>query len=194
VVRNPSTCDEFANGDTFLDTTVARYTGAAPALPAGWRVQACMPVALTIVADDYPGEVSWRLLQTSQSSGATSLLAQGYRSTSYASVCVNIGDTLTLEMRDSAGDGLCCGYGSGYYELRVGGVLMASGAEYGAVEQTSFTWQWRAPLASQASATLRGRVVVPARAPSATSSVLFTSYNDIGSSVGGVSVSFTSGC
>jgi hypothetical protein len=153
-----------------------------------------MPVALTIVADDYPGEVSWRLLQTSQSGGSTSVLALGYRSTTYASVCVNVGDTLTLEMRDSAGDGLCCGYGSGYYELRVGDVLMASGAEYGAVEQTSFTWQWRVPLESQASATLNGRVVVPARAPSATSSVLFTSYNDIGSSVGGVSVSYSSRC
>ena len=39
--------------------------------------------------------------------------------------------TYRLSILDSARDGLCCGYGQGRYEFRVGTVVLASGASFG---------------------------------------------------------------
>jgi hypothetical protein len=43
-----------------------------------------------------------------------------------------------LTVYDSWGDGICCGYGEGNYELTVAGEVVASGASFGSEEITEF--------------------------------------------------------
>ena len=47
------------------------------------------------------------------------------------------GSDYLFKMKDSFGDGLCCQWGAGYYEVYVDGELLANGAEFSSNETTS---------------------------------------------------------
>merc|ERR1711976_58179 len=52
-------------------------------------------------------------------------------------VCLTDG-TYTFTINDSFGDGICCGYGSGDYQLISGGEVEASGGSFGRSESHIF--------------------------------------------------------
>ncbi len=94
---------------------------------------------LTLVFDRYPGETSWEITDESGD-----VVASG---SSYGSQ--SKGSTLTIDieleetcydftMNDSYGDGMCCRYGEGSYELTYDGTVLASGGEFDDSETTSF--------------------------------------------------------
>ncbi len=87
-------------------------------------------VIVRIVPDNYPQETSW-LLRTQ----AGDTLATGLANSD--TLCVPNNTCLVFTIRDSYGDGICCTYGNGLYQVRVNGVLQASGGQFG-FQETKF--------------------------------------------------------
>jgi len=86
---------------------------------------------IVINPDNYPGEVSWDLVDD-----AGNTIASG--ASSGAAVCTDAA-CYTFTMYDSFGDGICCSYGNGSYSVTDGnGLVLASGGDYGSSESTSF--------------------------------------------------------
>jgi hypothetical protein len=102
-------------------------------------------ISVNVLTDDYPGETSWSIFDAA---GNEILTGGGYsqQGTNYSTVvCVPFG-CMDFVIYDSYGDGICCGYGQGFYEV-VGsaGEIFASGGQFGSDETTNFCLQ-SAPL------------------------------------------------
>jgi endonuclease I len=97
----------------------------------------CSAGTFSITTDNYGSETSWSIVNSSSS---TLNSGSGYSSsTSYSeNVCLDDGDYV-FTIDDSYGDGICCSYGSGSYNLVVAGNNVASGGNFGTSESTSFT-------------------------------------------------------
>ena len=94
-------------------------------------------VTWTILTDNYPGETTWTV---SDASGATvwSGGPYGASGTTYSeTTCLSTG-CYTLTVNDSYGDGICCGFGQGNFELSSGGEVLAAGGEFGATVSLDF--------------------------------------------------------
>lgn len=71
-------------------------------------------LTVSITADDYPYETEWTVLNMTDSQDADYILS-GYAS---AGSSVSIGDGVyEFSIVDHYGDGICCDYGAGFYEL-----------------------------------------------------------------------------
>ncbi|MFT5263690.1 MAG: hypothetical protein ACI8YQ_002434, partial [Polaribacter sp.] len=97
-------------------------------------------VTMTILLDDYPEETTWTLVDangvTVASGGPYGSFPDG--ATVEEVICLEDG-CYDYTIFDSAGDGLCCGYGEGNYQLTdPDGNVLASGAEFGSEETTNF--------------------------------------------------------
>lgn len=84
-------------------------------------------VIIHIVPDNYPQETSW-LLQNQ----AGDTLATGLANSD--TLCVPNNSCLVFTIKDSYGDGICCAYGNGSYQVRVNGTVQASGGNFGFIE------------------------------------------------------------
>ena len=95
---------------------------------------------LTIVLDNYPEETSWAIVDENgnvvEQGGTYGNLADG--STVIENLCLADG-CYTFTINDSFGDGICCGFGSGSYELvNQENVVIASGGAFTTSESTDF--------------------------------------------------------
>ncbi len=99
-------------------------------------------VTLDILFDNYPGETSWDIRNAGGTivAGHGAYTGQGAMSRVSEDLFLPDG-TYTLTVNDSAGDGMCCGqFGDGSFALlNANGVVLVSGATFGAVRQGSFT-------------------------------------------------------
>jgi|GEM_PF-289527 len=88
------------------------------------------PLDITIVPDDYPNETTWNLFANGLE------IAQG----TYLSetVCVDSSACMHLDIHDSYGDGICCGYGLGSYVITLNGNQVASGGQFASLASHSF--------------------------------------------------------
>jgi len=113
-----------------------------PAPPMPPPMAPSSPVSITVFTDSYPLETTWTV---------SDLLPPPFR-TEYGSggpyVESLTESTHTLELpagsylfriEDAASDGLCCRFGRGRYSVEVNGMRVATGAEFGASEETRFT-------------------------------------------------------
>ena len=99
-------------------------------------------VTIKILTDRYGEETSWSLKDSNGNTLATQAVwlnsgGVGYLSdfTAYEhKLCVPEG-TLTFDIRDSWGDGCCCKYGKGKYEIEYDGELVHSGGEFDYFEE-----------------------------------------------------------
>ena len=95
---------------------------------------------ITLLTDQYGEETSWSLKDSEGAFLATHAALLGGNgdlsdSTEYElSLCVPEG-TLTFVIRDSFGDGICCNYGTGSYELFYDGELMHEGGKFDSFEE-----------------------------------------------------------
>jgi V8-like Glu-specific endopeptidase len=90
-------------------------------------------VVLTLVLDNYASETSWTL---KNASGATVASGGGYstnNSTVTETFCLPDG-CYDFTINDSYGDGICCTYGNGSYDLSSGGTSLASGGQFASTE------------------------------------------------------------
>ena len=92
---------------------------------------------LNIKTDEYGSETSWSLLN--YTTGDVIYNGNGYDSNLNYTIlyCLEAGNYEFI-MKDNAGDGMCCGYGNGYYKLFLNEYLMKSGGEFGYQEKISF--------------------------------------------------------
>ncbi len=129
---NPTCSDGIQNGqETGIDC------GGPDCHPCN---QSCTNVTISITLDNYPGETSWELLDSSGivvASGGT-YQNEPNGSTVNAVSCLEDG-CYTFSIKDSYGDGICCRYGSGSYSVTdEDGTILASGGDFGSVENTNF--------------------------------------------------------
>ena len=96
----------------------------APSVASAQCISPQVEVQLTILPDEYPGEISWSI------NNGTSVIASG--GAAGDTFCVNPGTCLNFTISDAAGDGICCSSGQGSYTLKLNGVLISSGGNYGA--------------------------------------------------------------
>lgn len=89
-------------------------------------------VMITIIQDNYPQETHWSLRN-----GVTNALIDTGNVIG-DTICVAANNCLRFTIFDQAGDGLCCGYGNGSYTVKVNGVVVASGGQFGASETSYF--------------------------------------------------------
>jgi Lysyl oxidase/Secretion system C-terminal sorting domain len=80
-------------------------------------------VVVLIQPDNYPGETSWDLrdlngniISSGDSIGDT--------------VCIPTGSCLIFRIQDTYGDGICCGFGNGFYAVYVNGAVQAAGGQF----------------------------------------------------------------
>jgi endonuclease I len=97
----------------------------------------CSSGSLSLTTDNYGSETSWVI---TDSASSTVFSGSGYSSnTAYSEdVCLDDGDYV-FTINDAYGDGICCSYGSGAYNLIVAGNSVASGGSFASSESTSFT-------------------------------------------------------
>ena len=95
---------------------------------------------ITIITDYYPGETSWNL---STSAGQTiASIAEGSLTggtTFYSWEYELQPDDYVFTIYDAWGDGICCGYGQGEYNLYLDDELIASGGSFGQSETVEFS-------------------------------------------------------
>lgn len=117
---------------TLRTLTILFFAFIACAKPA---VAACSPgesnVVVTIFTDAYGYETSWAL----RDAAGNILLSGG--SPSYSnntlykdSVCIPNGTCVVFTIYDAFGDGMCCAYGNGYYNVTLNSVTVASGGSF----------------------------------------------------------------
>jgi hypothetical protein len=97
-----------------------------------------MDVEVSIKTDEYPGETTWTL---SDSCGTGRTLSGGpySQANSLISVkeCLPAGKYV-FTINDAEGDGLCCGFGTGWYNVVVNGVTTYAGGLFGGSETKTF--------------------------------------------------------
>ena len=118
------------------DSTACNFDPSA-ILDDGSCITEGLGFSLTILTDNYPGEITWDL---ADSTGAIVASGGPYvdpETLLVENFCAGEG-CYTLTMYDSFGDGICCAYGAGNYDLTIDGTTVASGGDYGASESTTF--------------------------------------------------------
>jgi hypothetical protein len=118
----PTSCETFSYGEV-EDYSVNIIDGGP----------SCANVTVTIVLDNYPEETSWNI----KNSGGTTVASGGPYgsspdgSTITQTVCLPVGCNYTFTINDSYGDGICCSFGNGSYNVKnAAGVTLFSGASF----------------------------------------------------------------
>ena len=93
-------------------------------------------VIFNLTTDDYASETSWEF-----KNGAGTILYSGNsyaNNTSYTETFdVDPDECYTFTIEDTIGDGICCGYGTGFYELTTStGTIIFAGGEFASIENT----------------------------------------------------------
>ncbi|MFA0964448.1 S8 family serine peptidase [Roseivirga sp. BDSF3-8] len=121
-------------GSGMLDAYASLTGVAAPPPPCTESVD---DVTLTLVTDNYGSETSWTL---KNASGTTVASGSGYaNNTTYTEVFSGLEGEHTFTITDSYGDGICCSYGSGSYNLTDSqNTVIVSGGAFGSSQSTKF--------------------------------------------------------
>ncbi len=93
-------------------------------------------LVLALETDDYGSETSWSLTDTS---GVQIFSGSGYSSNTLYEITMDclIDSCYTFTINDSYGDGICCGFGSGYYHItNVEGDTLVSGGAFNYTESS----------------------------------------------------------
>ena len=99
-----------------------------------------VPIFLELLTDNYPRETTWELTNE-----AGDILYAGGPYNDIATLyveefCLDSTQCYTLTMFDAIGDGICCGFGEGNYQVvdAFGNVLLSSTGEFGSIESNDF--------------------------------------------------------
>lgn len=99
-----------------------------------------VPFTIEILTDDYPGETSWDLVHIDPDTIVSSIVTGDLSETGslYTWDIELAAGAYIFTIYDSFGDGICCGYGDGYYRLILNGSEIATGGEFSASESVTF--------------------------------------------------------
>jgi hypothetical protein len=90
-------------------------------------------ITLLINADDYAGETSWKLLDDSNEIISTGALSSSDSNEVYTEeICVDYTSCISLYFYDSYGDGICCSYGEGNFQIldASGNTILTNNGEF----------------------------------------------------------------
>ncbi len=120
-------------------STLASSQGCTPPGGGGGGGGGCSEnsVAISITLDNYPGETTWQITNASNTVVASGGPYSTAGATVTASACLPDG-CYTFTINDSYGDGICCSYGNGSYNVTVNGTSVASGGSFTTSESSSF--------------------------------------------------------
>ncbi len=91
---------------------------------------------LTLITDNYGSETTWTL---TDASGATVGSGGPYaNNTTITEVFCLADGCYDFTINDSYGDGICCSYGTGSYEITANGAVQVSGGEFASSETKNF--------------------------------------------------------
>ena len=92
--------------------------------------------------DSYPQDISWFLKdETLDSILIVDSLNYGGNTTITQNFTVRDGHCYTFKVRDSAGDGICCAAGQGFYSLKIGNLEILRDADFAFESGTKFEFQ-----------------------------------------------------
>jgi len=99
----------------------------------------CIDTQFTLNFDDYPEETSWEIKNSSGNTvdSGGPYPTQGDGSTLNINLCLPAA-CYTLTVNDTFGDGMCCTYGNGSYQLSSASGILASGDSFGLSENKNF--------------------------------------------------------
>ncbi|MGB4961034.1 MAG: M12 family metallo-peptidase, partial [Saprospiraceae bacterium] len=94
-------------------------------------------LSLEIRTDSYPNETTWDI----RNSAGSVVYAGGPYSTpntlNTLALCLPSG-CYTFNIKDAYGDGICCGYGNGYFNIKQGASTLTTGGQFGTSDVKSF--------------------------------------------------------
>ena len=100
-------------------------------------------IIITITQDQYGDETTWAL---TDAVGDTIILGGPYTKlgasgtvTHVIDTCVVLGEEINFIIKDSYGDGICAGYGDGWYSVEMFDFVFAQGCAFGKKDSTTFT-------------------------------------------------------
>jgi len=97
---------------------------------------------LSVRFDNFPNDISWALID--ETDGLTILADSNYILSNtlinQRFTAVN-GHCYSFKIEDAYGDGLCCGSGQGYYELKIGNLRILRETEFGFETGTKFNFE-----------------------------------------------------
>ncbi len=93
---------------------------------------------LNIIPDNFPQETSWSLTDESGNILHSDNLINFSGALYNYNACVDETSCMTFNIYDEFGDGICCGYGTGSYEVLLGGNGMVTGGEFQNIESSQF--------------------------------------------------------
>ena len=141
--------DNFAIGWTLpglssVEVIPANFSSVEIPCPSDW-----MAVEVKITADDYPNEISWTLVSNCETgitlnSSTSYKIIDDYGNYHWVSAtrvsateCLPRGK-YEFTINDTAGDGICCFFGQGGYNILVNGTTVHSGGQFGSIETKTF--------------------------------------------------------
>jgi hypothetical protein len=126
---------------TYINSVSCIGTVAAPA-PSGDFGNGEVSVEIKLKTDDHAAETSLALTRSDGSAvitGSNQGSNEAGNNRAYmAWRCVPANDCCTFTINDSGGDGICCGYGQGSFEVNVDGQRVGGGGEFGFQDNFSF--------------------------------------------------------
>ena len=99
-----------------------------------------VPFTIEILTDNCPGETSWDLVHVDGDSVVASIIPGELidLATLYTWDLDIPSGGYVFTIYDTFGDGICCGFGEGYYRLILNGTEIATGGEFDASESVTF--------------------------------------------------------
>ena len=96
------------------------------------------PLTVSIMTDNYPAEITWHIRDAA---GVTVAHSEPYIENSrlYDEIVSLSKGEYTFVITDRASDGICCGFGSGFYALSYRGIEFARGGAYTNMDTVDFS-------------------------------------------------------
>ena len=121
-------------------TSLCRQSNHPSSTPSEFfRCPDGVEVTVKVFTDDFPSETSWEIKRDDGSLVESKSNFSSDFSLHETKVCLDTceGNDYEFTIKDSYGDGLCCQYGNGYYDVHVEKDKVISGASFGESETTS---------------------------------------------------------
>uniref|UniRef100_A0A6U3P181 subtilisin n=1 Tax=Ditylum brightwellii TaxID=49249 RepID=A0A6U3P181_9STRA len=109
-----------------------------PTTPPTTPPVSCLTVKIDILTDLYPAETSWTI---SDQEGNEVASGSGYTQNDKNYIqdqCLESNNVHTFSISDTWGDGICCSYGSGSYQLSLGETTFIEGGDFGSSVEHRF--------------------------------------------------------
>lgn len=87
-------------------------------------------IVVSITPDNFPGETTWRITNTSGT-----VITSG--NVNGGEICLSNNTCYFFTILDSYGDGICCGFGQGSYTVTANGEIVAQGGQFNHSETTA---------------------------------------------------------